>query len=529
MKVIPLQADGKTPLHDGWTLDAAHREGVFGRAGDAAFRVDDPTVSPHHALFSWQGGTLVVRDLDSINGLVRGGRKVRRTEFASEETVAAGNVFLRVVPDAADAAARFRARLLQGAVVLAAIAVLLLAAKVASEYTLERHASDGAAEEVLVPVNPAPPTPAQQAEFARIERSRRLMDEAVDGLSNGEPPELAAEKLVEAIRLYDDPAGRAKAFLTGMQARYAVPHLAAAEEAAKNRDYAKVEEEVAAAKIYYAEPPEEMKRIRELVASERAYEEALRLAETGKIDEAAAKAETIDSALVPEAADLRERIDFSRRAEAWLDGFAAAVGRGDIKAAEKSLEAEDEWADWLSEPAEDRLAAAKKDLAHVERLVEMYLAGHVHDLLVFDPSDHGFPVLQEAAESLAERCRPRAEADRALLAEAERTAGDLSREPETEEEARASLVAEMPAARLYWGSGRTDGAKERFFLHHGRWLAYVHRVLDRTHAFLALGARDQARETLGAILPDISEGMPGAGEVLSLADELGVELPSGGR
>ena len=91
-------------------------------------------------------------------------------------------------------------------------------------------------------------------------------------------------------------------------------------------------------------------------------------------------------------------------------------------------------------------------------------------------------------------------------------------------EAQGSLVGEMPAARLYWASGRTEEAKAWFFLHHGRWVAYVYRMRDRANAFLDLGARDQARVTLREILPDIEDDSPGMADIGALADELGLEI-----
>ena len=529
MKIIPLQLDGKTPLADPWTLDAAHREGVFGRGGDVPFRLDDGSLSPRHAHFSWQSGTLVVRDLDSINGLSRGGRKVRRTEFSGEGMLAAGNVILRILPERGDAAARFRSRLMRFALVLATVAVALVVVKIVSEYAADHGPAEEAEEEPIVPSEPVPPSPEQQELFARMERSRSLVEKAVDDLSNGEPPEGAARDLIAALRLYDDPSGRAQAALTGLQARYAAPHLAAAAEAAKKRDYPVVDAEIAAAEAYYPEPPEEVRSIRALVASQRAFEKAIRLMQDGKAADAERLAETFDPAFVPEAVALQEQIAMALRAREWAESFSAAVRAGDPAKAEELLAEEGKWGAWLTPPDRREFGARKDALRYLEKLLAMYGNGDVHDLLVLDTGDHGLEVLKKAQEDLGERCRARTEEDLALLAEAEKAAGNLAEPPADEAEARACLVGEMPAARLYWGGGRTEEAKERFFAYHGRWVEYVQGINGLAKAFLDLGARDQARLKLAEILPDIMEDSPGVENTTAMADDLDMTMPGGNR
>jgi hypothetical protein len=529
MKIIPLQLDGKTPLADPWTLDAGHREGVFGRGEDAAFRLDDGSLSLHHAHLSWQSGTLVVRDLDSINGLSRGGRKVRRAEFSGEGMLAAGNVILRILPERGDAAARFRSRLMRFALVLATVAVALVVVKIVSEYAADHAPAEEAEEEQIVPIEPAPPSPEQREQISRIEKSRALVEKAVDDLSNGEPPEGVARDLIAAIRLYDDPSGRAQTALTGLQARYAAPHLEEAAAAAKKRDYPRVDAEIAAAEVYYAEPPEEVQSIRALVDSQRAFEKTIRLMQDGKTADAETLAETIDPALVPEAEELKEQIAMALRARKWAESFSASVRAGDPAKAEKLLEEEGKWVSWLTPPDRKEFGARKDALRYLEKLLAMYENGDVHDLLVLDPDDHGLEVIKEAQEKLGELCRTRTEEDLALLEEAEKAAGNLAEPPADEAEAGACLDGELPAARLYWGGGRTQEAKERFFAFHGRWVEYVQGINGRAKAFLDLGARDQARLTLEKILPHIMDDSPGVEEITAMADDLEITLPTGTR
>ncbi|MEK7252936.1 MAG: FHA domain-containing protein [Actinomycetota bacterium] len=80
-----------------WIID----DGVeAGRHPEAAIFLDDVTVSRHHAAFSMEEGTLVVRDLGSTNGTYVNGTRCDQAELAAGDEVIIGRFRLIVALDA---------------------------------------------------------------------------------------------------------------------------------------------------------------------------------------------------------------------------------------------------------------------------------------------------------------------------------------------------------------------------------------------------------------------------------------------
>ena len=67
---------------------------VIGRADDCDLKLDDVTVSGHHARLSWSAGRVVVEDLGSANGLFVGGRRVTRALVRPGDEVRLGDARL---------------------------------------------------------------------------------------------------------------------------------------------------------------------------------------------------------------------------------------------------------------------------------------------------------------------------------------------------------------------------------------------------------------------------------------------------
>ena len=80
-----------------WTIG----DGVeAGRHPEAAIFLDDVTVSRHHAAFSIEDGTLVVRDLGSTNGTYVNGTRCDRASLRTGDEVIIGRFRLVVTSDA---------------------------------------------------------------------------------------------------------------------------------------------------------------------------------------------------------------------------------------------------------------------------------------------------------------------------------------------------------------------------------------------------------------------------------------------
>ena len=111
MKITRLDPQNRQPTADSWTLSRACRQLTIGRAAPAEILLDSPDVSPRHAALVWQSGTLVVRDLASINGIVLRNARVLRATLQDRDVFSIGGMPFQVSAEPADYAAR-RARLL---------------------------------------------------------------------------------------------------------------------------------------------------------------------------------------------------------------------------------------------------------------------------------------------------------------------------------------------------------------------------------------------------------------------------------
>lgn len=64
---------------------------VLGRARDVDFRIDDSNVSRRHAVLYWADGQMMVEDLDSTNGTLVNGSRVRAAALRPEDTLVLGD------------------------------------------------------------------------------------------------------------------------------------------------------------------------------------------------------------------------------------------------------------------------------------------------------------------------------------------------------------------------------------------------------------------------------------------------------
>jgi pSer/pThr/pTyr-binding forkhead associated (FHA) protein len=72
---------------------------VVGRDARSGIRLDDPFVSPCHAIFYQSSDGWCVEDLGSANGLVLNGRPVRQaSSLAMGDKILVGRTVLTVVP-----------------------------------------------------------------------------------------------------------------------------------------------------------------------------------------------------------------------------------------------------------------------------------------------------------------------------------------------------------------------------------------------------------------------------------------------
>lgn len=79
----------------GKTYDLALDTTSVGRGPDNAIRIEDSTVSHHHATIQLNGTEVILRDLNSTNGTRLNGQKVTESKVAHGDIVRFGKIELR--------------------------------------------------------------------------------------------------------------------------------------------------------------------------------------------------------------------------------------------------------------------------------------------------------------------------------------------------------------------------------------------------------------------------------------------------
>ncbi len=82
-------------LVDGKRHELAKREVVLGRSRECDITIDDPNISRRHAEIRHEEGAYWIVDLNSTNGVVVNGRRVRRAKLSPEDRVVLGKTQAR--------------------------------------------------------------------------------------------------------------------------------------------------------------------------------------------------------------------------------------------------------------------------------------------------------------------------------------------------------------------------------------------------------------------------------------------------
>jgi len=85
---------------EGKVIDLNEERLTVGRAMDNIIRLEDGTVSHHHAMFLIEGGDYKLRDLNSTNGTRVNGMRIVETKLHNGDQVRLGSVEMRFESDA---------------------------------------------------------------------------------------------------------------------------------------------------------------------------------------------------------------------------------------------------------------------------------------------------------------------------------------------------------------------------------------------------------------------------------------------
>jgi hypothetical protein len=84
---------------EGKVIDLIEERVTVGRALDNMIRLEDGTVSHHHAMFVQEGGDIKLRDLNSTNGSRVNGMRIVETKLHNGDQVRIGSVEMRFESD----------------------------------------------------------------------------------------------------------------------------------------------------------------------------------------------------------------------------------------------------------------------------------------------------------------------------------------------------------------------------------------------------------------------------------------------
>lgn len=523
MRIIRLDPDTREPTAESWTLDARHPEALIGRGGEAAIRLDDPSVSQEHARAAWQHGSLLLMDYGSINGVTLRNRRIRRAEFRRDEVVMVGSVPLQIRVEPADRAAWARMLAMRAALLVLALAALLVVLQVARDMNAVPEAASEEAE--FTPLQPPVPDEATQREYERMLESHRLTTEAETLLMQPDRDAEAAALLVRSIRNYDYPANRAHTMLEGLQAKHYGPAAEKIRADVARGDFDAAEEAYRGIAAYYLDEPGELRRLHGEIDQNRRFRAALEMMENGEEPEAVRELfSSLDEAVVPGLAEAKARLERMLEAGKWVETVAETVDAGKLEEAGEMLAREGDYADVLLGDLQDDLAAAKFRLYAYHDLLGLMAAENTYVLASRD-FEIEVPFIQSALDTLREKLRGREGEFRARAEACAARAGDLAKPPADGAEAVASRDAAHAWASLYVLDPVPE-TQQPHEIHRDRWNAYLGGLERRLRVYESRGANDEIRAILGPFLPELDAGDPACAPLFLLAERVHLERPA---
>jgi pSer/pThr/pTyr-binding forkhead associated (FHA) protein len=84
---------------EGRAFDMLEPRITIGRSADNTIRLDDKTVSSHHATLTLDGTDYILKDLNSTNGTRVNGRRITETRLANGDRVRLGHLDLKYESD----------------------------------------------------------------------------------------------------------------------------------------------------------------------------------------------------------------------------------------------------------------------------------------------------------------------------------------------------------------------------------------------------------------------------------------------
>lgn len=510
MKIIRLDPQTREPTADTWTLSSDARQLLIGRADPADIRIDSPDVSPSHAELSWQGGSLSILDLASINGIYLRDSRILRSALQDQDIFTIGGIPFRVAIEPADLAAR-RTRLLTfGGILLGAVLLGVLILGVVLD---ARHTPPVAPPEEPTPLLPPVTDPAFQQMSDQYEKASELLTESrriiADGLDD-----LHAARLLEQALSLNTNLSQAALLLKSLQETRGPGIQRQIDLLISGGRYQDALDELNRQQALVG-APDAIQKAQTKIAQRIQYQNAIDAIDQGDLDSAESLLDGLSADVIPELPAALDRLAKSRDAHDWAVRLEDLADGNDPAAVQKLADDEPLHAPYLSEDDRSEVRAALdrvRALAGIQALIE---AGNTYALMRYVDE---VPQMPAMLRPLRRTLKPQADAFRET-AETESAKAGANAVPVSLADALASYNAAKALSALYIIRASDSGRRQ--FRHHAeRWNAYLAAIAIRARTYLDQGARGEARAILQPLLPHLDEFDPATQPLRALSVQL---------
>ena len=493
MKITRLDPQTQKPTADSWSLSRSCRQLTIGRTAPADILLDSPDISPRHAELSWQGGSLAIRDLASINGILLRNSRILRATLQDNDIFSVGGIPFQVTVEADDLSARRTRLLAVSGISLGIVAgtVLVLA--------LIRDAQNAAPEsppQEPTPIRPPITDPAFQKMSDQYSQASDLLDESRRLIADGLNDLQAAQLLEQAITLNPN-LPQASLLLKGLQETHSV------------EIQQKIDSLIAAGR--FQDALDELHRQQALVGSPNAvqetqtkisqriqYQAALQALDQGDLDTAENDLSSLSPDLIPERQAALDRLAKCREALAWATQLETLSDQNNWTELQHLSDQEAAYSPFLSD---DALSEVHGALARARALQEMQTLISTRNTYILVRYINDIPNLSAMLQPLRDALAPQADTFRQLIAsETPKTTSNPV--PMDLKDALASYTIAKAYASLCILHSNPDDLRA-YHQHANRWNAYLATIQTLSNAYLERGAREEARTLLTPLLPHL--------------------------
>ncbi len=495
MKITRLDPQTKQPTADSWTLSRSCRRLVVGRAAPANILLDSPGISPLHAELSWQGGSLSIRDLASINGVYLHDSRILRAALQDKDIFSVGGIPFLTAIEPSDLAAR-RNRLLAFAGF--ALGTLLLAILIFAFFLDARTAEPEAPPQEPVPILPPVVDTAFQQMSDQYAEASLLLEESRRVIADGLDDLRAAQLLGQAIALHPD-LPQATLLLKGLQNAHGPDVQKQIDLLVASGRFQEALDELDRQKALVGSP-NAVQETQDKISQRIQYQGALESLARGDLDAAERVLSALSPDVVPERQESLDRLAQCREAVAWAEKIGRLADRNDMEAVQRLADDESRYSPYLSEDALGEVHGALARVHALGDIQNLVATGNAYVLVQYIGD---IPNLSEMLKPLRSSLSPMAGTFRqtAEVQAAQTTPGPL---PVDLKDALASYETAKAFAALC--IIRPDaGDLRQYRLHSKRWYAYLAAIAARAHAYIEKGAREEARAILQPVLPHLDD------------------------